>query len=96
MNKTKKIVLVVVAVLVTILLIFLGYKKTTAPTIETPQAVQKTTTPKTAPQAIQNKLPELPADNKQAIDRELQGIDKTLQEADSTLSADMADDELGL
>ncbi|MEI7621215.1 MAG: hypothetical protein WCJ51_01620 [Candidatus Moraniibacteriota bacterium] len=41
-------------------------------------------------------LPELPADNKQAIDKEIQDLDQTLKETDATLSADATDGELGL
>jgi PBP1b-binding outer membrane lipoprotein LpoB len=48
------------------------------------------------PSATPAPLAPLPADNKQAIDSEIQGIDQELQATDTTLSTDTTDASLGL
>jgi|GEM_PF-2088743 len=76
--------------------------KSPAAPITAQQAAPKTvTTSPSAPQAteatsVSQPLPPLPADNKAAIDSELQGIDKALQDTDAALSQDTTDGELGL
>lgn len=68
------------------------------PTPTTPQAMPAPVQQKKTPQSVSSTtpLPELPADNKQAIDSEIQGIDQAIQEADAALSTDVTDIELGL
>lgn len=91
MNKTKKIIFLA---MVPVAVLFLsGCGKQPTPQA-TPEPVQQKTTPQSISSTIP--LPELPVDNKQAIDSEVQEIDQALQETDKALSSDITDTELGL
>ncbi len=99
MNKITRIAILAIIIIATVaVLAFYGLKPKTsvAPVVSEPV---KVTAPRPAPQATQTPVEQmaaLPADNKQAIDSELQGIDQALQSTEAALSSDVADGELGL
>lgn len=99
MNKATKIIILSGIVIATIAAIFFyGLRKqVSAPAPEPIENVKRQLPkPQIKTDAAPETLEQLPADNKQAIDSELQNIDKALQSADDSLSADVSDDELGL
>ena len=106
MNKTKKIALLVAVPAFALLLSGCGSQ--TAPISQAPVVKQEMATP--APMPPQNvpqqqdpvaspaqPLPPLPANNKKAIDAEINGIDNSLKATDNLVnSADLSNTQLGL
>lgn len=96
MNKATKISLLVLALVAVILIVWFGLRSTQQKAVPTKNTnIQKQAAPKD-PSASATPLPPLPADNKQAIDSEIQGIDQELQATDAALSSDATDSSLGL
>jgi len=99
MNKVTRIAIIVV-IIITTLATALFYALKSKPAAPTNLPEVKVSSPsKPAPpvqQSAPQEIPTLPADNKQAIDSELQGIEQTLQTTEASLSTDIQDGELGL
>lgn len=103
MNKTTKLSLLALTLVAAILIVWYSLQssqKNVTPennVFNTPNpALQNSELPQKDPSASAVPLPPLPADNKQAIDSEIQGIDQSLQATDAALSTETTDAELGL
>jgi len=99
-NSTKKILALVIFPVAVLIFSGCSQQAKNAPSAEkvtSQQQESKTVTePKKSDQTTTTELPDLPTDNRQAIDSELNGIDQALQETDKSLSTDEVDSELGL
>ncbi|EKE18623.1 MAG: hypothetical protein ACD_9C00281G0004 [uncultured bacterium] len=90
----KRVLALFIVPVAAIVLSGCGAKDKTSTPVPAPTPAPQQSMPAPAVES-ENGIPSLPADNKQAIEAEIQGIDQALQEAESSLSADAQDDELG-
>lgn len=96
--KYKKIVTIALILAITLVAFFVFFKKTQQSEVSTSE--QKTSelkSPEKNQPQLENQLPPLPADNKQAIESEISNIDQELKSIDEAISStDLSDTELGL
>ncbi|MEI7891298.1 MAG: hypothetical protein WCI36_05030 [bacterium] len=96
MNNSKKIALIVLPMFVLVLSGCGFSPKTPEEGAAAPKTAPAALTTTKTPVTTEAQLPPLPADNKQAIDSELQGIDQELKATDDALSKDVTDGSLAL